>query len=287
MFSSAPSWFYNEDLSSSHQTQGSRIDIKEALRGNPAYFIASGKQKTLKPIVLSSYLLKQFCKTHNIPHIINNLSVFLYDHKNHIKGLIPETLFCFELLKSGFHLSDDALKDCLKILKQESDLMIEAFKTKEIKHAALNDFDFNNQKDLDLFNKIANLDLSHIESLTITKCKGLTELPNLPPGLTKLDLRGCEDLTELPDLSNLTQLKTLTFECQPLKKLPNLSNLTQLKTLTFDYCRALTKLPNLPPGLTKLDLRGCEALTELPDPSNLTQLKNTLFIRFSSSNKPS
>ena len=117
-FSDAPSWFYEEDLSSSHQTQGSSIDVGEVLKGNPACFIAASKQKTLKPIVLAladNKPLHNFCLMHSIPHIINGFSIIPSTHKDHIKGLIPETLFCFELLKSGFPLSGTQLDDCFLV----------------------------------------------------------------------------------------------------------------------------------------------------------------------------
>ncbi|APD13561.1 hypothetical protein RO07_25540 [Pandoraea pulmonicola] len=95
----------------------------------------------------------------------------------------------------------------------------------------------------------------------------LYSLPELPAGLTELDVSG-NDLTELPALP--ASLATLDASENQLTQLPALpAGLTTLAAAT----NLLTCLPALPAGLTALDVNCCDQLTELPPlPEGLTEL---------------
>jgi hypothetical protein len=87
-------------------------------------------------------------------------------------------------------------------------------------------------------------------------CIKITNLPELPLALEKLDISGCNSLNNLPELpENLKELNLSGCRINNLPRLPE-----SLEKLNLSYCENLTNLPELPENLKELDLSGCTSL---------------------------
>ncbi|XP_031381917.1 protein SUPPRESSOR OF npr1-1, CONSTITUTIVE 1-like isoform X2 [Punica granatum] len=141
---------------------------------------------------------------------------------------------------------------------------------------------------------IRNLD--HLQTLNVIGCHDLHTLPELPTGLTNLQVT-CKSPVPIPNLPDLINLKQLTFsECFNLAEMtPGIAKLSkleflqflrtgisslpeeigalsQLKVLSIVNCWKLRSLPTLPAGLQELCVVGCNLFHALPDLSNLQNL---------------
>lgn len=85
-----------------------------------------------------------------------------------------------------------------------------------------------------------------------------------------MDMSGCKNLTQIPDLSEATNLESLTLNnCKSLVMLPStIGNLQKLIELKMKGCTGLEVLPTLGDvnlsSLRILDLSGCSSLRTFP-----------------------
>ncbi|KAL3745195.1 hypothetical protein ACJRO7_014326, partial [Eucalyptus globulus] len=96
--------------------------------------------------------------------------------------------------------------------------------------------------------------LTSLEELYVDYCEKLQELP--PSGLTYLP-------------SSLTDLVI----AWPGQSLPHLSQLTRLKKLCLSHCHRLECVPELPIGLSELNIARCEKLKAFTNLSDLKHLR--------------
>ncbi|VAH96658.1 unnamed protein product [Triticum turgidum subsp. durum] len=107
--------------------------------------------------------------------------------------------------------------------------------------------------DHELANLLAQEDLSHVRSLTVTSSACIKHLPSLAKfeALRVLDFEGCEDLEEydMRNIGKLLQLKYLNFPATRISKLPSeIVLLRDLETLHF----GATPVEELPTGFAQL-----------------------------------
>ncbi|CAN7118975.1 unnamed protein product [Brassica rapa subsp. narinosa] len=125
-----------------------------------------------------------------------------------------------------------------------------------------------------------NKTIRNLKLMNLSNSKNLKELPDLSTAtnLQSLDLSGCSSLTELPSsMENVTTLEELYLtSCSHLAKLPSsflLSCLIYSEMESYDEvlslygCSSLRELPSSIGNMTRLqkfDLDGCSSLVELP-----------------------
>ncbi|CDP17480.1 unnamed protein product [Coffea canephora] len=84
-----------------------------------------------------------------------------------------------------------------------------------------------------------------LKVLNLSRCEGITELPNSVSELVKLTaliLRGCKDLRFVPPLGNLKQLRDLDLSFTKIEDLPQgLESLVNLQRLNLDECGAFSQ----------------------------------------------
>ncbi|CAN6446217.1 unnamed protein product [Victoria cruziana] len=126
--------------------------------------------------------------------------------------------------------------------------------------------------------------MSHLEILNLEYCHSMSELhPSIRhlKSLIELCLAHCKSLEELPkEIYELTSLQKLDLtDCGKITAFPRQSGdsrrssseqhvLGKLQVLLFDYCRNLTRCPDLMkmPNLERLSFKDCEKMNEI-DPS--------------------
>ncbi|XP_078158542.1 disease resistance protein RGA2-like [Carex rostrata] len=112
--------------------------------------------------------------------------------------------------------------------------------------------------------------LPKLESLEITDCPNMVELPELPRSLEKLRISGSKKLENLPEwFGNLVALKVLRiYNCESLNSFPSsIGGLTALHVLNINSCKSLESLPEQLGrlvALQKLVIGSCESLNSLP-----------------------
>ncbi|KAJ6855344.1 disease resistance-like protein DSC1 isoform X1 [Populus alba x Populus x berolinensis] len=123
--------------------------------------------------------------------------------------------------------------------------------------------------------------LMGLACLEVGNCKYLEDIeclrrPSLN-GLHKLSLDGCH-ISVLPDsLGCLRSLEVLDLSGNDFKTIPiNINVLFELQYLGLRNCKRLESLPELPPGLSKLDADNCESLNYL-ESSSSTVVKGNIF----------
>ncbi|XP_078158548.1 putative disease resistance protein RGA3 [Carex rostrata] len=147
--------------------------------------------------------------------------------------------------------------------------------------------------------------LPKLESLRISNCPNMVEVPELPRSLEKLEIRGseklewfgnlvalkelkigyCESLNSFPSsIGGLTALQVLNIvSCKSLESLPEqLGSLVALKELVISFCESLNSLPSSIGGLTALetlDISNCMNLSSLPEGMQGLEALKTLEIK--------
>ncbi|XP_056162045.1 disease resistance protein RPV1-like isoform X1 [Syzygium oleosum] len=119
-------------------------------------------------------------------------------------------------------------------------------------------------------------ELVSLEELRLEQ-SGVSSLPesiSKLSSLQKLDVKYCENLRELPELPS--SLRDLAITCQR-PSLPNLSQLSHLETLTLCNYPWLERVPELPIGLSQLNIAGCGKLKAF---TNLANLKHSSMILY-------
>ncbi|EMS68755.1 Disease resistance protein RPM1 [Triticum urartu] len=130
--------------------------------------------------------------------------------------------------------------------------------------------------DHELAHLLAQEDLSHVRSLTVTSSACIKHLPSLAKfeALRVMDFEGCEDLEEydMRNIGKLLQLKYLNFPATRISKLPSeIVLLRDLETLHF----GATPVEELPTGfaqLTKLQHLIARGWTIIP--KNIGNMRN-------------
>ncbi|XP_050224949.1 disease resistance protein TAO1-like [Mercurialis annua] len=144
--------------------------------------------------------------------------------------------------------------------------------------------------------------LSRLTYLSISKCKRLQYLPDLPSSIEHLSLERCISLKALPNLSQLSGVTYLYFEnckslqslpdlplriehldmrnCTSLQTLPNLVQLSALKYLEFLNCTNLKLLPDLSSSIEHIDVENCTLLQTLPNLFEKQNLDKRFYIGF-------
>ena len=92
--------------------------------------------------------------------------------------------------------------------------------------------------------------------INISFCESFTKLPNLcTPNLETLILSFCRNLIEVPEsIGSLAKLKKWNLEyCGELRKLPSSLRLKSLKFFNLDGCSRLEKFPNIHPEMKCLE----------------------------------
>ncbi|KAK3219857.1 hypothetical protein Dsin_013827 [Dipteronia sinensis] len=92
------------------------------------------------------------------------------------------------------------------------------------------------------------------------------------PNLESLMLSKCTSLSEIPSsIQHLNKLESLYLaECKSLESLPDFTCLKSLKQLILDRCLKLKRLPQLPTNLEYIGLQDCTSLVEIQ--SSFTRL---------------
>ncbi|XP_037460475.1 putative disease resistance protein At3g14460 [Triticum dicoccoides] len=113
-----------------------------------------------------------------------------------------------------------------------------------------------------------NILLPPLQSLTITDCEKLWEVPKLPPSLEILSISFCPNLVSMATIRNVDKLKALSvLECEALATFPDGDyGVTKLGTLEMQRCPRLETLPEgllqQLPALKMLWIRDCPNLEE-------------------------
>ncbi|XP_044428064.1 putative disease resistance protein RGA3 [Triticum aestivum] len=113
-----------------------------------------------------------------------------------------------------------------------------------------------------------NILLPPLQSLTITDCEKLSEVPKLPPSLEILSISFCPNLVSMATIRNVDKLKALSvLECEALTTFPDGDyGVTKLGTLEMQRCPRLETLPEgllqQLPALKMLWIRDCPNLEE-------------------------
>ncbi|XP_078158540.1 disease resistance protein RGA2-like [Carex rostrata] len=122
--------------------------------------------------------------------------------------------------------------------------------------------------------------LPKLESLEITDCPNMVEVPELPISIENLEIRGSKKLENLPEwFGNLVALKELQiYNCESLNSFPSsIGGLTALQVFNISRCKSLESLPEQLGSLValqKLFIWSCESLNSLPSSiGGLTALK--------------
>ncbi|CAN6181481.1 unnamed protein product [Urochloa humidicola] len=106
-----------------------------------------------------------------------------------------------------------------------------------------------------------------LESLLIERCRGLSEVTNLPPSIKKLFIMECCNLQSLS--GQLDAIKDLSiFSCSRLESLESfLGELRSLEELCLFSCKSLVSLPDGPQmysSLRVLCIKCCDGMKLLP-----------------------
>ncbi|KAI4375539.1 hypothetical protein MLD38_013397 [Melastoma candidum] len=111
--------------------------------------------------------------------------------------------------------------------------------------------------------EIGNLTL--LRNLSLSGCKNLQELTQLPPSLSSLALSVCPSLTALPDLSPLRSLTELFIGVCGTTQIKGLEKLRSLSCLVIIRCWKLQGLPDLSElkNLRAMLLADCPGIVEI------------------------
>ena len=106
-----------------------------------------------------------------------------------------------------------------------------------------------------------------LESLTIWRCNGLSEVANLPPSIKTLGIYYCGNLQSLS--GQLGDIQKLTIDsCSLLESLDScLGELRSLEELELYGCKSLVSLPDGPQAYSSLRVLGiehCDGVKSLP-----------------------
>ncbi|KAI9073776.1 hypothetical protein K1719_044273 [Acacia pycnantha] len=155
--------------------------------------------------------------------------------------------------------------------------------------------------------------LSRLKYLSVSNCKSLRSLPELPPSIKELNvsdctslktlqltshiesslltvsylkklcyltLRGCEQLYKLPESTgSLCSLYSLVLEGSNIESFPpSIKHLSKLKYINLSNCTRLRSLAELPPLIRHVDANGCISVEIVLTLTTALHLRSLLLI---------
>ncbi|XP_010492754.2 PREDICTED: LOW QUALITY PROTEIN: disease resistance-like protein CSA1 [Camelina sativa] len=151
-------------------------------------------------------------------------------------------------------------------------------------------------------------DIRILQRLVLLNMKGCKKLKRLPESLGELKaleelvLFGCIKLEEFPKSGeNLSRLEILVLDETSIEEIPEIVSVrhlclsmnkkisclpdlikifSQLQWLDLKYCKTLTHVPQLPPNLQCLDVRGCSLLKTLAKPLVCSTINSTFIFTY-------
>ncbi|XP_010420517.1 PREDICTED: disease resistance-like protein CSA1 [Camelina sativa] len=124
-------------------------------------------------------------------------------------------------------------------------------------------------------------ELKALEELILFGCIKLEEFPKSGENLSRLEILVLDEtsLEEIPEIVSVRHL------CLSMNKkiscLPDLiKKFSQLQWLDLKYCKTLTHVPQLPPNLQCLDVRGCSLLKTLAKPLVCSTINSTFIFTY-------
>ncbi|KAL0751338.1 hypothetical protein Bca101_033341 [Brassica carinata] len=110
-------------------------------------------------------------------------------------------------------------------------------------------------------------DLEALEQLILSGCSKLKEFPETGGHVSSLEIM-LLDGTAIKDIPDIFSVRRLCLSWNvKISRLPDLiSRFLRLQSLDLKHCKNLTHVPQLPPNLQCLDVRGCSSLKTIAKP---------------------
>ncbi|CAF1780967.1 BnaC09g40030D [Brassica napus] len=110
-------------------------------------------------------------------------------------------------------------------------------------------------------------DLEALEQLILSGCSKLKEFPETGGHVSSLEIL-LLDGTAIKDIPDIFSVRRLCLSWNvKISRLPDLiSRFLRLQSLDLKHCKNLTHVPQLPPNLQCLDVRGCSSLKTIAKP---------------------